>query len=510
MTLPRGLAPLRHRAFRLLAGGQLASNVGDAFYAVALPWYVLADHGGPILLGAVLASYGVPRTALVAVGGHASDRWRPWTVMMVADTVRAVAVGALAVLAVLGPASAALLVPVAAVLGAGEGLFLPASFAIVPSLVPDEDLQAGNALTSGGTQFATLVGPAVGGAVVAVVGPASAFGVDGFTFFISALTLFGVRASKRRPLRGTSRAEDLVVDAAAAGSAGVLDLEASGRAAVASPRSAPAAHADTSSSLWRLVRSERVLQVIFAVTIAANLGSGGMGEVALPSLARGPFRVGATGYGALIAAFGGGALVGTLLAAQARRARHPALLASLAFLAEAVFMALVPYLGGALPAGAALAGLGALNGIGNVVAITGFQRWAPRALLGRLMGFIMLGSFGIFPVSVLLGGVVVRALGAAAFFPLSASILVVAVLGGLTQSSWRHFGEADGAQLKPSNLTALASQSPTSAAKFVEGAIGVDGAVGGGPRQPSGNSPNSPNRRMESELWPPESANAAE
>lgn len=348
---------------------------------------------------------------------------------------------------------------------------------------------------------------------MAGVGPASAFGVDGFTFFISALTLFGVRASKRRPLRGTWREEDLVVDAAT-GSDGVLDVvtdAAPGYATAAAPHPSPAAHADTSASLWRLVRSERVLQVIFAVTIAANLGSGGMGEVALPSLARGAFHVGASGYGALIAAFGGGALVGTLLAAQARRARHPALLASFAFLVEAVFMALVPYLGGALPAGAALAGLGVLNGLGNVVAITAFQRWAPRALLGRLMGFIMLGSFGIFPVSVLLGGVVVRALGAAAFFPLSASILAVTVLGGLTQSSWRHFGEADAVQLEPPpRVTALASRSPTSATEFVEGAIGVDGAVGGGPRQPSENSPNSANRRMESELRPPDSANAAE
>jgi hypothetical protein len=48
--------PLRHRGFRLLVGGQLASNVGDAFYAVALPWYVLADHGGGLLLASVLAA----------------------------------------------------------------------------------------------------------------------------------------------------------------------------------------------------------------------------------------------------------------------------------------------------------------------------------------------------------------------------------------------------------------------------------------------------------------------
>ena len=41
-------------------GGQLASNVGNAFYAVALPWYVLSVHGGTVLLGTVLAGYGSP------------------------------------------------------------------------------------------------------------------------------------------------------------------------------------------------------------------------------------------------------------------------------------------------------------------------------------------------------------------------------------------------------------------------------------------------------------------
>jgi MFS family permease len=103
---PGSLTPLRHRGFRLLAGGQLASNIGDACYAVALPWYVLAEHGGVLLLGTVLVAYGVPRTVLLAVGGHASDRWRPWTVMMSADVLRVIAVAALAVAAALGPARA--------------------------------------------------------------------------------------------------------------------------------------------------------------------------------------------------------------------------------------------------------------------------------------------------------------------------------------------------------------------------------------------------------------------
>src|ERR1700691_6384849 len=134
------MGPLRHLSFRLLVGGQLVSNFGDAIYSVALPWYVLAAHGGVLLLGTVLAAYGVPRTALIALGGYASDRWRPQTVMMATDAVRALALAALAVTAATGPARAVVLVPIAVVIGAGEGLFLPGSFAIIPSLLSCDDL----------------------------------------------------------------------------------------------------------------------------------------------------------------------------------------------------------------------------------------------------------------------------------------------------------------------------------------------------------------------------------
>jgi MFS family permease len=255
LTAVRGLGPLRHRGFRLLAGGQLASNAGDSFYAVALPWYVLADHGGTILLGTVLVAYGIPRTALVVVGGHASDRWHPWTVMMSTDAARALAVAALAVAAATGPARAVVLVPIAAVLGAGEGLFMPGSFAIVPALLPDEDLQSGNALASAGTQLAMLIGPAAGGAMVAFLGPAPAFALDAASFLISAVTLAGIRAA-RRPLASA--------EAAAAQRS---------QAAEATADQSPAAAGGP--TLLSVLRSERALQIGLLVTVAANLGSGG-------------------------------------------------------------------------------------------------------------------------------------------------------------------------------------------------------------------------------------------
>lgn len=419
--MPRSLSPLRHREFRFLAAGQLASNIGDGFYAVALPWYVLADHGNPLLLGTVLAAYGIPRTVVVAVGGHASDRWHPWTVMMAADIVRAVAVAGLAGVAASGPAHASFLIPIAAVLGTGTGLFLPGSFAIVPSLLPDDDLQAGNALSFGGAQLAGLIGPAIGGAVVAGFGPETAFVVDAATFVLSAVTLAQIR---RKPER--------------------RELEPGSSVTAPEPGvDTSIAHEAPQLTLRRLIATEPLLRVILIATFAANIGFGGMSEVALPALARGPFHAGAAGYGGLVAAFGAGALLGTLIAAQVPTVRRPGLVGSMAYLVEAGACAVVPYLGGTLPGGAALLVFGALEGFTNIVIITAFQRWTPPKLRGRVMGILMLAAVGTFPVSVLLAGLVVHDLGAREFFPLNAALLGATIIWTLTQRSWREFGTPD-------------------------------------------------------------------
>lgn len=368
-----------------------------------------------MLLGTVLAAYGIPRTALIIVGGYASDRWRPQTVMMATDAARAFAVAGLAATAALGPARAITLIPIAVVLGAGEGLFLPGSFSIIPPLVPGDDLQAANALSSSGTQLATLAGPAIGGALVALGSPSLAFALDAASFAVSAITLAGLRRVPR-------------------------SLPPTDAAPGTPPGTAPDEVPRGKRSLLAMFRCERILQIILLVDIAANLGSGGMSEVALPSLAHGPLHSGASGYGVILAAFGGGALVGTIIAGQSSRPRRPAVTGSAAFLMEAVCIAVVPCLGGTFAVAAAMAGLGITNGFGNVLTGTAFQRWAPPDMLGRLAGFLTLGSFGVFPVSVALAAFFTRDLGPRSFFIFTAATLTAAILAGLTQREWRDFG----------------------------------------------------------------------
>jgi hypothetical protein len=188
-----------------------------------------------------------------------------------------------------------------------------------------------------------------------------------------------------------------------------------------------------------MLRTERVLQITLLVSVAANLGLGGMSEVALPALAHGPLHSGAGGYGLLLAAFSVGALLGTLGAGQVRQARRPFVIGALGFLVEAALIAAVPFVGAIAVTAAVLAGSGLVNGFGNVLMITAFQRWAPPRLLGRLMGLMMLASFGTFPLSVAAAALVVHNLGPAPFFLLAAALLAAALLTGLSQRPWRDF-----------------------------------------------------------------------
>ncbi len=433
--MTRSLAPLRHRGFRRLVGGQLASNFGDAFYAVALPWYVLAEHGGALLLGTVLAAYGVPRTVLLAAGGQASDRWRPWMVMMTSDSVRAVAVAALAVAAASGPAQAVVLVPIAAVLGAGEGLFLPGSFAIVPVLLPDEELQSGNALASAVTQLATLAGPAVGGALVALAGPAPAFAVDAATFVVSALTLSGVRSAQRSATVTGARPR--------------------------APRS-PLPGQKKARFGPRLTRRRRRycsqrkpadrVEAAALRTDPADLAAGhrrgqpglGRGRRGSPALA-----------GAWAVAWQRGQLRQPYRRLRCRRsARYPRRRPGPP--CAAARSAGLPR----VPGRGSLPRRGPLRRRPDHHRCRHGRRWRMQRLRQRRddHGFPAVGaaepagqahrpadlcSFGVFPISVALGALVVHNYGPALFFPLAAAVLAAAILAGLSQRSWREFGAAD-------------------------------------------------------------------
>ncbi|HEX9037517.1 MAG TPA: MFS transporter [Ktedonobacterales bacterium] len=386
-------APLGYRDYRLLFAGQLISFLGDAFYAVALPWYMLTQGGGPVNLGLVLTAYGVPMGAATLLGGWLSDKLRPRRVMLFSDFIRMFILLGLAWVtfgfagAVFGWHGAPLgvIAALAATLGLFDGMFMPASQAVTPDLIPDDQLQAANGLYYSLARLAQMIGPALAGAVVSRAGSPASFAIDGATFAVSTLTLVFIRGRALKPSAApTTPADDT------------------------SPFEA--ASATATDSLWRFTFSAPYFMLLLVIMIVANLFNGAT-EVALPALANGPLGSNAQGFGFMLAAAGAGGLAGGLLASAVGGRVNRGWMSLLFFAFQVAPITVMALIANIYVAITCMAAFGALNGLGNVTFLTLVQRKLPRNLLGRIMGVFAFCNFATFPVSAAVAGFAVQRYG---------------------------------------------------------------------------------------------------
>ena len=424
--------PLALPGFRWLTFGQLTSTVGDYCYAVALPWLVLSGHGSAASLGIVLACYGIPRAVLTVPAGSLADRLGPRPVMLLADVARCALTAVFALLAAAHVSSLAAVAPVAALLGAFSALFMPASMAMMPSLVGPARLTAANAVYTGFVQAGSLLGPALGGVLVAVTGPATAFAADAGSYAVSAVSL-ALMAGAGRRAAAAGPAPGLVPVPDAEGTAEALAL-------APAPPAPPATGAaeDAGGNVWVLLGRSRLLQVILVVSLTANFALLATSEVALPTLAHA--RFGAGGYGAVLTCLAVASIAGALVAGRAGDRIRPGYLIAGAFLVAAAAITAAPFLGGLPGLAAALAVVGVGLGFDNVVSVTVIQRWAPPAMLGRVWGLLLLASAASFPVSTFVAGVLTRHLGPTAVFVITGALLALSMVFGLSQREFRDFG----------------------------------------------------------------------
>jgi Transmembrane secretion effector len=202
------LRPLGIRDFALLWAGATVSLAGDGVYVVALAWQVYELSNSPTALSLVGVAWTLPIGIFVLIGGVISDRFERRRIMIAADVVRAIAVATIGALSLTGAIELWHLFVLAAVFGTGEAFFGPAFTAIVPEIVPKHLLLQANSLDQFIRPFAfLLVGPALGGWMVAALGPGQAFMLDAGTFLVSAAALVLIRhrpAPRERGVRRTS------------------------------------------------------------------------------------------------------------------------------------------------------------------------------------------------------------------------------------------------------------------------------------------------------------------
>jgi MFS family permease len=210
VRIPEAIAPLREREFRLLFCGQSISLIGDNLAPIALAFAILDDGGSATDVGVVYSANILARVAFMLVGGVWADRLSRRRVMLTADAARALCTGVLAGAVIMGAAPLALFVAMMAVHGVGAAFFTPASTGLVPQTVSASLLQQANALLGIAHSGGSVLGPAAGGAVIALSGPGTALAADAGTFVVSAAALLAMRPVEHdRGALGAGFAADL-------------------------------------------------------------------------------------------------------------------------------------------------------------------------------------------------------------------------------------------------------------------------------------------------------------
>jgi MFS family permease len=391
--------PLARPTFRRLWMGQAVSAVGDQLSVVAVAALVIGAGHGAGGLGIVLAARSLGLVVFIPAGGIIGDRARRTRVMIVADVVRVAVTVALALLYVDAPVLA--YAGLALLLGAGEAVFEPAYRALLPTLLPESELESGNALTALTAQAAFVIGPAFGGVLIATGGTRIALWADAATFAASLATLLLIA----EPLREVAIERPSILDDLREGLRAVLDRP------------------------WlALVVAMSTLHLVFAVApwlvllpVIANEDLGGT-EV----------------YGWLLAVAGVGAMAGALLAGR-WRPRLPGLVAMLALLPSA--LTLLVLIG---PAPLAVVGASVLLGgageaVFDIYWNSGLQRDVPDRLLARVFSLDFFGSLALMPLGYALTGPAVDALGRDTVLVFGAVVVVTTLLPLLAIPSVRRF-----------------------------------------------------------------------
>lgn len=194
---------LRQPDFARLWAGGLISMIGDWILIVGLPFEIYRRTGSTLATGGMVLAFLIPSILLGSVGGVFVDRWDRRRLMVTINLVLAVAVLPLLAIDAVGLWVA---YAVLFTMSCLEQLFGPAETALLPNLLEnaDDDLVTANALNGMNNHLARLIGPAIGGVIVAVGGLTAVAIIDAVSFLLAAGLIWSIRARHTRAVQTDS------------------------------------------------------------------------------------------------------------------------------------------------------------------------------------------------------------------------------------------------------------------------------------------------------------------
>ncbi len=382
---------LRNRQFSTFWASQtLIALIGQAYF-VTQSWIVLDLTKSTVLLGTLLMIGAIPRVALLPITGMIADRIHPKHIMIMAEIALAVVTAAFSIALFLHRMSVWEIFSFAVVYGVISAIYLPSSYAIIPSLVDNSNLQQANVLLQLTNQTSVFVGAALTGIIIAKFGLVSAYSAMTITTVASLVLLLFLRARSTKPTANQDEEKQ---------------------------------HGSKPRSYAEIIRIPLLLFLVM-MSAVLNLGVIGPMQVGLPTIAHSSPHLGVEGLGYLTSSFGFGSMVGVMLAGLIRdkNRRFPTMI--ITGIALGVIWAIVGSPNNLYFLLIILWIAGVCVGIVNVLFITLLQTNTPQHLLGRVMGLQLMGSTGLQPVSLFLSGWAIPLVGVGLLFLYGGTIVII-------------------------------------------------------------------------------------
>jgi MFS family permease len=386
---------LRHRNYQLFFGGQLISLIGTWMQNVAQSWLVYRLTGSSLLLGLVGFAGQIPVFLLAPVGGAAADRWNRHRIVIGTQISAMTLALLLAGITLLGYVQVWHVLLLAALLGVVNAFDVPARQAFVVDMVGKDDLPNAIALNSSMFNGARIVGPAVAGLLVAVIG-------EGWCFFANGVSYIAVIA-------------------------GLLLMQLAPRPAVPKPGSALAHMVEGFQFVWR-TRPIRALLLQLGIVSLMGMPY----AVLMPIFADRILHSGARGLGFLMGATGVGALGGAIALAMRRGLRGLGRWVAYAAGAFGICLILFSLSRSFWLSTALLVPVGFAFILQMASSNTLIQSMVPDRLRGRVMAVYSMMFMGMAPLGALGAGITASRLGAPAAVMIGGAVCILsaAVFGG--------------------------------------------------------------------------------
>ncbi|WP_258799723.1 MFS transporter [Protaetiibacter mangrovi] len=400
--MPRALRPFRTTQYRVLATALALSLFGAGVWLIAVVFQIKRDGGGPIEVSWVASANAVGLVIAVLVGGAVADRVPQKLVLLTVEAVKLVLVAIIAVLALAGALEVWQLAVVSFVIGVADGFFLPAYSALLPAILPADQLLAANGF-EGLLRPAVhqAAGPAVAAALIAVFSPAAAFAVISLSQLAAIGCLLALRRTAVRREVETDRHPVISL---------VIDVRDGFSYMVRTP--------------WLLATLLYACLIVLVIM--------GPFEVLLPFAVTERTGGGAGSYAVVLAAFGLGGAIASVVVGSLRLPRRYLTIMNLGWGIGSLPLVVIAVTSSLGAMAAAAFVVGACYAGASVIWGTLLQRRVPPHMLGRVSSLDFFVSLALLPISMAVAGPVGELVGYTPVFLVAALVppvlAVVAIL----------------------------------------------------------------------------------